>query len=50
MEERTLSTSAVRKAMEKFTVIRLQAEDIGELKRQSGFENVKGLPAFLIFE
>ena len=50
MEERTLSTSAVRKALEKFTVIRLQAEDIGELKRQSGFENVKGLPAFLIFE
>jgi thiol:disulfide interchange protein len=50
MEERTLSKSAVRKALEKFTVIRLQAEDIGELKRQSGFENVKGLPAFLIFE
>ena len=33
-----------------FTVIKLQAEDIRALKAVKGFENVLGLPAFVIFQ
>ncbi len=50
MEKGTLADPEVRKALERFTVIRVQAEDIGELVRQPGFEKVSGLPAFLVFE
>ena len=50
MERGTLADPAVRKALERFTVIRLQAEDIGELVRQPGFGGVSGLPAYLVFE
>ena len=40
----------VKKALKPFTVIRLQAEDISELRKVKGFESIKGLPAFVIFE
>ena len=40
----------VKKALEPFTVIRVQAEDISELRKVKGFESIKGLPAFVIFE
>ena len=40
----------VRKALEPFEVIHVQAEDISELRKVKGFETIKGLPAFVIFE
>jgi thiol:disulfide interchange protein len=36
--------------LKKFTLVRLQAEDIARLRKLPGFEAVKGLPAFVIFE
>ena len=39
-----------RKALEPFEVIHVQAEDISELRKVKGFESIKGLPAFVIFE
>ena len=52
MEQTTLSTPEVRKAIRDrgFTLVRIQAEDISELKRLPEFNHVLGLPAFLIFE
>ncbi len=50
MERETLRDPEVVKALENFTVVRLQAEDIKALKALDGFNAVKGLPAFLIFE
>ena len=47
MERGTLRDAKVVEALKDFTVIRLQAEDIRELKSLSGFEGVLGLPAFL---
>ena len=40
----------VQEGLKPFTVIRLQAEDISELRKVKGFESIKGLPAFVIFE
>ena len=40
----------VKKALEPFEVIRVQAEDLSELRKVKGFESIKGLPAFVIFE
>ena len=40
----------VQEKLKPFTVIRLQAEDISELRKVKGFESIKGLPAFVIFE
>ena len=40
----------VKKALEPFTVIRVQAEDIAELRKVKGFESIRGFPAFVIFE
>ena len=40
----------VKRALEPFEVIRVQAEDISELRKVKGFESVRGLPAFVIFE
>ena len=40
----------VRKALESFEVFHEQAEDISELRKVKGFESIKGLPAFVIFE
>ena len=40
----------VKKALEPFEVIHVQAENISELRKVKGFESIKGLPAFVIFE
>ena len=48
--ERVLKEDKVRKALEAFTVIRVQAEDMSELRKVKGFERVKGLPAFAVYE
>lgn len=45
-----LDEMEVKKALEPFTVIRVQAEDISELRKVKGFESIQGLPAFVIFE
>ena len=50
MEHGTLSDPRVRAELEKYTVIRLRAEDIMALRRLPGFEKVSGLPAFAVFE
>ena len=50
MERTTLKDPEVKAALENFTVIRLQAEDIAKLKAIPGFESVQGLPAFAVFE
>lgn len=50
MEKTTLADERVQAALADYTVIKLQAEDIRELKKLEGFEDIKGLPAFLVFE
>ena len=50
MERGTLADPRVREALGKYTVIRLRAEDIMELRKIPGFEKVNGLPAFAVFE
>ncbi len=48
MERKTLRDERVKDALRPFTVIRLQAEDIDELRALEGFGAIKGLPAFVI--
>ena len=48
--DKVMADEEVRKALEPFTVIRVQAEDIAELRKVKGFESIRGLPAFVIFE
>ncbi len=50
MERKTLRNERVVEALKGFTVIRLQAEDIDELRALSDFKDVQGLPAFLVFD
>ena len=50
MERGTLRDPKVVEALRGYTVIRLQAEDLSELKRLPGFAAVQGLPAFVLFE
>ena len=50
MERGTLRDPRVVEELKKFRVIRLQAEDIDALRRRPGFETVRGLPAFVVFE
>ena len=52
MDNTTLKDERVKKILKEkgFTFIKLQAEDINELKTLRYFEEVKGLPAFIIFE
>jgi len=50
MERRVMPDAKVRRALESYEVIRVQAEDVSELRRVKGFESVRGLPAFVIFE
>ena len=45
-----LASPEVKKALEPYTVIRVQAEDIAALQRVPGCEGIKGLPAFLVAE
>ena len=40
----------VKKALEPFEVIHVQAEDVSELRKVKGLESIRGLPAFVIFE
>ena len=49
MECGTLRDPRVAEELKKFQVIRLQAEDIDELRKRPGFETIRGLPAFVIF-
>ena len=48
--DKVMEEVKVRNALKPFTVIRLQAEDVSELRKVKGFESIKGLPAFVIFE
>ena len=45
-----MEDAKVKRALEPFEVIRVQAEDISELRKVKGFESIRGLPAFVIFE
>ena len=48
--ERVMEKPEVQEALKPFAVIKLQAEDISELRKLKGFESIRGLPAFVIFE
>ena len=48
--DRVMAEEPVRKELERFTVIRLRAEDIGALRKLPAFNKVQGLPAFAIFQ
>ena len=48
--DKVMGRPEVQEALKPFTVIRVQAEDISELRKQKGFESIRGLPAFVIFE
>lgn len=48
--DRVMADESVRRELERFTVIRLRAEDIGKLRALPGFGKVQGLPAFAVFE
>lgn len=50
MERTTLLDPKVIEALGRFTPVKLRAEDIGALRKLKGFEKIKGLPAFVIFE
>jgi thiol:disulfide interchange protein len=52
MESTTLSDGKVKETLRKkgFTFVKLQAEDIAKLKQLPGFNDIIGLPAFVIFE
>lgn len=45
-----MSENQVREELKRYTVIKLQAEDIGELRKLPGFGAVQGLPAFGVIE
>ena len=45
-----MTDEKVKRALEPFEVVHVQAEDISELRKVKGFETIKGLPAFVIFE
>jgi len=40
----------VKKALVPYEVLRVQAEDISELRKVKGLESIRGLPAFVVFE
>lgn len=48
--EKVLADPEVRKALDDWTVIKLQAEDINLLRSLQGFEEIRGLPAFVIIK
>ena len=50
MERTTFRNADVVAELKGYTVVRLQAEDIAALRKVPGFEGVKGLPAFAVFE
>ena len=48
--DKVMEDEKVKRALKPYAVIKLQAEDISELRKVKGFESIKGLPAFVIFE
>ena len=50
MERTTLADNRVRAALADYAVIRLQADDMKSFKALEPFKDVKGLPAYAIFE
>lgn len=50
MEHGTLADSKVKEAVGKFTFVRVDCEDMAELKGSALFGRIKGLPAFLVIE
>ena len=48
--DKVMEEPEVQEELKPFAVIRLQAEDISELRKLKGFESIRGLPAFVIFE
>ena len=48
--ERVMAEPRVKAELERFTVIRLQAEDVSQLRRIRGFGGIQGLPAFVVIE
>ncbi len=50
MERTTLADARVREALGRFAVIKLDASEFGEFRRLDAFKDVKGLPAYAIFE
>ena len=48
--DRVMAEPEVREALAAFTVVRLRSEDMTELRRLKGFAEVRGLPAFVVFE
>ena len=46
--EKVMEEPKVREVLKDFTVIRLQAENMKELKKLKGFEDIRGLPAFVV--
>lgn len=49
MERNVFQDPGMAETLDRFVVVKLQAEKIGELRRLPGFEDVGGLPAFRIF-
>jgi len=50
MEKTTFRDETLREKLRKFTVIRLDASDLSAARSLPGFANLKGLPAFAVFE
>ena len=48
--EKVMAEPSVRDALKPYTLVRLRAEDVQELRKLPGFGRVQGLPAFVIFE
>jgi len=48
--ELVLEDEKVKKALAPFEVLHVQAEDISKLRKVKGFESIRGLPAFVVFE
>lgn len=50
MEARVRGEPRLQKALENYTVIRLKVETMHKLRQIDGFQQIKGVPAYLIFE
>ena len=52
MESTTFANADVRNELEKYAVVRLQAEDIAAFSKLADFKDlgIKGIPAFVIFQ
>ena len=48
--DRVLADEKVKRSLQPYTVLHIQAEDISALRKVKGFESIKGLPAFALFE